>query len=314
MAGIFQKISELIKGPEIAIFHEFHKPPYGGGNTFLLALEQELRKLGKSVGRNRVGQNTKAVLFNSYNFDFEKLKGLKERFSPRMVHRIDGPISIYRGENSDIDRKISGMNNELADATVFQSRYSLEKSAELGLTFKDSSIITNASDPAIFNRQGRASAPQNRKVKLIASSWSNNPKKGGPTLSWLDEHLDHTKYELTFVGRTRSQFKNAKVMSALSSHELAETLKQSDIYIAPSQDDPCSNALIEALTCGLPAVFLKSGGHPELVGEGGEGFTGTEDLISAIEKIARNYEHYQSRIKVLSIEEVAKKYLEVFRI
>ena len=28
---------------DLGIFHEFHTPPYGGGNQFLLALVRELR-------------------------------------------------------------------------------------------------------------------------------------------------------------------------------------------------------------------------------------------------------------------------------
>jgi hypothetical protein len=28
---------------DVAVFHEFHAPPYGGGNQFLLALVRELR-------------------------------------------------------------------------------------------------------------------------------------------------------------------------------------------------------------------------------------------------------------------------------
>src|SRR6476646_1485695 len=38
---------------DLAVFHEFHAPPYGGGNQFLLALVQELRCRGLSVELNR---------------------------------------------------------------------------------------------------------------------------------------------------------------------------------------------------------------------------------------------------------------------
>ena len=286
----------LIKSdsPEISIFHEFHKPPFGGGNQFLIALEKEFQKRGKDVGRNQIGSNTKVTLFNSYNFDFGALENLKKKFNPTMVHRVDGPIGTYRGEGVEIDQKIWEMNHKLADKTIFQSQYSLDKHTELGLKFKNPTVIPNASDPTIFNSNNRISPPDSsRKIRLIATSWSDNPKKGGPILSWLDEHLDHTKYELTFVGRTQAEFKNAKVLGA---------------------DDPCSNALIEALSCGLPAVYLKSGGHPELVKDGGVSFTETENLLAAIDQVADNFESYQSKIKVMTLPEVADQYLKVFNI
>lgn len=309
------KIRHLLYGPEISIFREFHKSPYGGGNQFLLALEKELRRRGNDVSRNKIGRNTKVVLFNSFNFDFNRLIRFRNKFHPKMVHRVDGPISAYRGEDIQIDKEIWRMNHELANKTIFQSEYSKTKHLELGLVFKNASVIPNASDPEIFNRDGRVSPPDNtRKVRLIATSWSNNPKKGGPLLSWLDERLDHSKYELTFVGRTQASFQGVKIVPAVPSQELAKILKKNDIYIAPSQDDPCSNALIEALSSGLPAVYLNSGGHSELVKEAGAGFTTKAELLDAIDKVANDYKSYQDKIKVKSLSDAADDYLKVFEI
>lgn len=311
MERIFQRLNQIINGPEIAIFHEFHKPPYGGGNQFLIALEKELKKRGQSVGRNKVGNNTKIVLFNSFNFDFDKLKGTKKRYpNLKMIHRVDGPISTYRGESIEIDKKIYELNHDLADKTIFQSNYSLNKHHELGLDFKNASVITNAVDQKIFNANDRKKF--GGKIKLIATSWSNNPQKGGPTLAWLDEHLDTSKYELTFVGRTKNVFKNTKVIDAVPSEELAQILKQNDIYIAPSENDPCSNALLEALACGLPSAYRLSGGHPELVGGAGEPFTHNESLILAIDKIASNHAFYEAQIKPRTIAQATDQYLKIF--
>lgn len=311
--NILSIFRRALTGPEIAIFHEFQKPPYGGGNQFLLALEKELKQIGLDVGRNKIGSRTRTCLFNSYNFDFERLKRLAQRFSVEMVHRVDGPISVYRGTDGTIDKDIWKMNHALADKTIFQSQYSLDKHLELGLSFKNPTVIPNAADPAIFHKEGRIAPPDgNRRIKLIATAWSDNPKKGGPMLAWLDEHLDYSRYELTFVGRTQASFKGARFVEPVPSNELADLLREHDIYLAPSQDDPCSNALIEALSCGLPAAYLKSGGHPELVKSGGEGFSSEEEMIGTIEKIIQDYRHYQDSIQVLSLREVAMKYLAVF--
>ncbi len=54
-----------------------------------------------------------------------------------MVHRVDGPIGAYRGFDDGTDARIAAINAELADATVLQSRYSLEKHAELGIELRD---------------------------------------------------------------------------------------------------------------------------------------------------------------------------------
>src|SRR5439155_17636730 len=81
---------------DIAVFHEFHAPPYGGGNQFLLALVRELRDRGVSLELNRLSGGTPACLYNSFNFDFARLSRFA-RDGVRMVHRVDGPIGGYRG-------------------------------------------------------------------------------------------------------------------------------------------------------------------------------------------------------------------------
>ncbi len=40
-----------------------------------------------------------------------------------------------------------------------------------------------------------------------------------------------------------------------------------DAYITMKHNDPCPNAVIEALACGLPVVYSATGGVPELVGD-----------------------------------------------
>ena len=310
---IFSKVRRFLDGPEITIFHRFQKPPYGGGNQFLLALTKELRGRGIDVGSNKVGKNTRTVMFNSFEFDKDKLAGYRKKFGTRMIQRLAGPIGVYRGTDIQIDKDIWELNGKYADATIFISDYSYNKYLELGLIFKEPHLILNASDPDIFHKNGRIAPPDGkRRLRLIATAWSDHPKKGGPFLSWLDQNLDHSKYELTFVGRTKAAFKGAKLIEPVPSEQLADILRGNDIYVAPSQDDPCSNALVEALTCGLPTVFLKSGGHPELVKEGGEGFTTNEEALKAIDKVASNYSYYQGKISIPSLKETADKYLEVF--
>ncbi len=119
-----------------------------------------------------------------------------------MVHRVDGPIGAYRGFDDGTDARLVELNRELANATVLQSRYSLEKHRELGLELRDPVVIPNAVDPAIFHAPAAREPLDGRKARIIASSWSFNPRKGSETLAWLDRHLDRERFELTFVGQT----------------------------------------------------------------------------------------------------------------
>ena len=228
-----------------------------------------------------------------------------------MVHRVDGPIGVYRGFDDGTDRSIAALNTELAEATILQSRYSLEKHREIGLALREPTVVSNAVDPAIFRPPSRREPIAGRKVRLIATSWSDNARKGAGTLAWLDAHLDRERYELTFVGRVQRELESVRTVGPVSSAEVAQLLQDHDIYLAPSHDDPCSNALLEALACGLPAVYRDSGGHPELVGEGGLPFGLDEEISHVLDQLVAELDERRDAISVPTISDIADRYLEV---
>ena len=296
---------------DLAVFHEYAPPPSGGGNQFVAALVRELEGRGLDVEWNRISGGTPACLFNSFNFGFRRLRRFA-RDGVRMVHRVDGPVGVYRGFDDGTDRRIVELNARLADATVFQSRWSLDAHRALGLELHEPHVIPNAPDPAIFfppaSRKPRAERP----LRLVASSWSDNPRKGADALLWLDRNPP-PGVEVTFVGRTQLRLEHVLVVGPLPSADVAELLRTQDAYLAASVDDPCSNALLEALACGLPAVYRRSGGHPELVGAAGVGFDEPAELGSALEQLAAELEERRTRIRVPALADVADRYLEVLR-
>jgi glycosyltransferase involved in cell wall biosynthesis len=295
---------------DLAIFNEFVPPPYGGGNQFLLALRRKFDSLGWRTEANTISASTRACLYNSFNFDFDRLRRFR-RPGCRMVHRVDGPIGVYRGWDDGTDERIWQINHEMADATVFQSRYSLAKHGELGLTFANPVVIGNAVDPAIFHARGRVPFDRGRKIRLISSSWSDNPNKGAPFYRRLEEKLDWDRFSYTFVGRSQVRFARISMIDPVPSPKVAELLRGHDIFIAASRNDPCSNSVIEALACGLPCLYLDSGGHPELVGEAGLPFASEEEAVARLDQLVQEYEARQAKIAVASLDEVANRYLEV---
>jgi len=295
---------------DVAVFHQFRLPPYGGGNQFLLAFVRELERRGLAVELNRLSGGTPSCLYNSFNFDFARLRRFARR-EARLVHRVDGPIGVYRGFDDGTDRRIIALNQELADVTIVQSRYSLEKHLELGLELRAPVVIPNAVDPAIFHPPAAWDSIAGRRVRIVATSWSDNPRKGAEILTWLDRNLDFDSFELTFAGRTQARFERIRVVGPFPSKPLADLLRQQDVYIATSRDDPCSNALLEALACGLPAAYLRSGGHPELVGGAGIGFDDAEELPGVLSRLRDELEQRRAAIQVPALTDVADRYFEL---
>jgi glycosyltransferase involved in cell wall biosynthesis len=295
---------------DVSFFHDFMPPPTGGGHQFLRALWRELERRSIRLENNTISKTTRACLFNSFNFNFNRLRQLRW-YGCRMIHRVDGPLAAYRGFDDGTDRKIFKLNQEIADVTILQSQFSLAKHLELGFDFVQPVVIPNAADPAIFHSRGRQPFNVDRKIRLISVSWSDNVNKGAPVYQWLDDHLDWCRYEYTFVGRSPVKFRNIRTLSPIASEEVAKELRQHDVFITASRNDPCSNSLIEALACGLPALYLNSGGHSEIVGEAGLSFDSAEEIPARLERLILEYEFRRVSIKLPSIAATANRYLDI---
>ncbi len=293
---------------KINVLYKFVGGPWGGGNQFLKSLKKFFTNNGCYVENPR---DADVILFNSHHELLPTLK-LKRRYPEKIfIHRVDGPVFYIRGSDLGIDRIIFDVNQYIADGTIFQSKWSQNKSYELWMKRNNfETIIMNASDPDIFYPLENKRLQKEEKIKLIATSWAPNIRKGFDIYKFLDENLDFNEYEMTFVGRSPIKFEQIQYIPPQPSERLAEILRAHDIFIIASKNDPCSNALIEALHCGLPAVARNDGGHPEIVGEAGELFKDERDVLDAIEKVAQNYEYYQNKIKLPTMEDIGKKYYE----
>ena len=295
----------------IGLWHEYHKPPYGGGNQFMMALKACLEQRGVNVAVNKIDSTVDVHICNSAWFDVKRFEAQSEANTIRMIHRIDGPITLYRGEGTNEDDRIFELNRKFASATVFQSAFSFFKSCDLGYRAVSPTVIHNSVDDRIFNARGRRQNKGKGKLKLISTAWSDNPRKGGPFYKWLDQNLDFNQFDYTFVGRVQQRFQNISHIEPQSSESLAALLRDHDIYITASHHEPCSNALLEALACGLPALYRNDGGNKELVGFGGLPFNDESDCLKQLARIADGYESFQSTIYIKSIEEIAGRYLEL---
>jgi glycosyltransferase involved in cell wall biosynthesis len=300
------------RGADVVVLHRFRKPPYGGANQFLLALAGELRRRGLRVGTERIHRRTRACLLHAFLVDVDAVRRMRHD-GCTLVHRVDGPLAGYRGFDDGSDAKVQEINRALADATVLQSAFSAEANRAAGLDLVDPHVIWNAPDPAYFF-PGRARARAAAPLRIVATSWSDNANKGAETLSWLDANLDARLAEITFVGRTPARLQRIRVLPPVGSRELGDILRAHDAYLAPSLNDPCSNALLEALACGLPALYARSGGHPELVGDGGLGFDRADELPGLVERLTREHEERRAAIDIPTLAAVADEYLRVMGI
>ena len=295
---------------KLYIAYNFKESAFGGANQFLKALKKYCK--GQGVYSDSI-RNADVVLFNSM-IPYSKAFLIKYVYPRKLyVHRVDGPCKLYNDMSDKRDDMVYALNNRVADATIFQSKYVMEESVRLGCPRQRfETVIYNGCDKNIFFRKKEEidSQLRNRRIKIIATSFSDNWNKGFKTYQWMDQHIDFDRYEMTFVGRAPCEFENIRILPPMKSQDLAECLRQQDIYITASINDPCSNSLIEAMSCGLPALALNSGGHPEIIGSGGILFESEDQIPERLEEIVQNYDLYSSRAEGEGIEAVGLKYIE----
>ena len=208
------------------------------------------------------------------------------------------------------DALVFSTNRALADGTVFQSSWSWTRTDELRYRYvHPATQILNAPNSGIFHpKSGRRGA----KLGILISSWSSNPKKGFSTYEFLDTVLDSTRFRATFVGRSPLQFKNILNRGPLLPADLADEARRNSIFLTASEDDPCSNALIEAIHCGLVPVALNSGGNTEIVSDSGLLFTDHSELMAALEYAAELSRERSYRHNLPNLPEVGQQYLAFF--
>lgn len=290
------------------ILFPFRDGPWGGCNQFLTALRGEFQRTGHWADSPELAD---VILFDSINIPWEVMRTKRRLPGKPFVQRIDGPISVYRGGGQGVDRLVYALGSALADAIVFQSDYSRARNLDLGMPLPPlSAVIANASRRDLFYPQSEER--RGDRIRIISTSWSSNTRKGFDIYRYLDQHLDFARYQMTFIGNSPIGFRNIVSMKPMQSPELAAQLRAHDIFFTASRDDPCSNAVVEALACGLPVVALDSGGHPELVGTGGALFDDMEGAVAAIERVALSREAYRQQVKARSIASVAEEYRRLF--
>ncbi len=345
---IFSKKSP--KNMRLHILFPFKESPWGGANQFLLALREKLRQQGNYRDEPVEAEALIANLNPGHLLALLKqVPQIKSRYPDKIIiARIDGPISLIRGRDDKLDRLLFKFIKLFADGIIYQSYWSKNENNKIVQSQAPyETVIHNATDQKIFYCKSHETPPRLLlpvprslgevgsgeelepaginapldkgglgRINIIATSWSPNIRKGFDIYQYLNQHLDFSHYSMTFVGNSPLKFKNIKHVKPLLSTKLASLLRQHDIYITASQNDPCSNALIEAISCGLPAVALNSGGHPELIRKGlpaglagGELFSSQSDIIPKINLVAQNLAAYQTNLPRFSITEVARKYL-----
>ena len=110
------------------------------------------------------------------------------------------------------------------------------------------------------------------------------------------QKADIKNYKFLIVGEGGERFwlennlENARLTGEIFGEELAQTYANMDLFVFPSQTDAFGNVVLEAMSSGVPAVVMSSGGPKFLIEHGTNGFVAesSADFIETVVRIVKN--------------------------
>lgn len=306
----------------------------GGPLTFMRNLKCCLDKRG-FVYQNKPWF-AKSIFF-PISCSIKTLKYIKI-WNGKIIQRLDGVY--YPSKHSDkyleFNREMKDIYLNYTDYAIFQSEYSRKQVFEMFGTMPSDrySIIPNGADLNIFYpSDNQATIP----TRFITTGNFRNIDMIGPIVESLDLLQAAGKaFSLDIVGPislkekksilSRSYVRNYET---LDQPTLANSLRNSDIFLYTHLNPPCPNSVIEAISCGLPIVGYDSGSMSELCFFNSELLAYVSDDVFQVyedfridalyEKIVLsidNFETFKARslkfAKRYSMERCADSYIEVF--
>lgn len=230
----------------------------------------------------------------------------------KIIHRVN-ECDIKREKSINIEQLLL-KTMQIADHVVFISKwlqdYFIKK---YSLNLLSYNCILNGCNIEHFFPSNNKKL-QNNKIKIVTHHWSNNYLKGFHIYNAIDKLLESRKdIEFTFIGNYNPNYrpKNIKLIKPTNGKELGDLLRQQDIYLTASQNEPCGMHQLEGMSCGLPLLYCDGGGGIKETCNNGEEYHNIETLLIKIDLIKNNYNDYVNKIyyEYLSSERCCEEYM-----
>ena len=281
---------------------------WGGGNSFLRNLKGELSKSSNYINNTKEAD---VIIFNAHHHLLDTLSIKKNFPSKIFIHRLGGPMKGLRNNGFLLDLLIRTFNTNVADATIFQSKWSMSENVKNGYSVqKFFKIIGNGVNRRSLKKNTKDNFIKKNKIEICFASWSNNKTKGLETLKYLDKNLDFKKYVIKVYGNLNYNFKNIKCFGPKEPKDLSKIIRKSDIFLFASYKEAYSNMLIEAISSGLPVLTRKASSNTEIVLDNRLLFSNNNEIISKLDSIAKNLsKNVNYKFKILNLGQVASEYV-----
>jgi glycosyltransferase involved in cell wall biosynthesis len=119
-------------------------------------------------------------------------------------------------------------------------------------------VIVNAADPQRFYKRDKAQCRRElgfpEDAFIVSYTGSFIPRKGTRKLSRVLDQFDDIYSVFIGVGEDAPDCKNILHMGRVPNEKIGAYLCASDVFVLPTQAEGCCNAIVEAVSCGVPVI------------------------------------------------------------
>jgi len=289
----------------------------GGGNFFV----ENFIKFLKSKNHNIVFNLEKEIdlifiidprkgKFKKYSIDnFIEYK--KNNPNVKIIHRVN-ECDIKREKSINIEPKLLE-TMKIADKVIFVSKWLEEYFiTKYKLKINSTAILNGCNREHFFPKNKNLS----KKIKIVTHHWSDNYLKGFHIYNKIDKLLKKkNNFEFIYIGRYNKDYnpKRINLISPKKGLELGSLLRDCDIYLTATQNEPGAMHYLEGISCGLPVLYCTGGGGvQEICCKYGEEFSDIDTFIEKLDLIKNNYDNYVNKIdyEYLSSERCCQQYYD----
>ena len=171
-------------------------------------------------------------------------------------------ILVYpnSGEKYNCENKTWLGKNKFNDQSI--SNWIKEIQQKNGLGRDKFKVILNGADRKVFFKKTVYKDPKDV-LSIVTHHWSDNKNKGYEIYKYLDKLMGQKNFRkdftFSYIGNLDpSDFPNTHYLGPMNRNELAEKLRQFDIYITAADFEAAGMHHIEAACSGLPILFLEN--------------------------------------------------------
>lgn len=268
------------------------------------------------------------ILYGHFWYNAQRVSGYA------LNHSLPLFVACGEGDNAieDLCAELSTEDKmrlkEAVKGVISVSSENKRKSIKYGLAKEENIIVLpNCVDDALFHCSDGLSKRKSLGISsedfVVSFTGAFIQRKGSKTLSKAIKLLNNPNLKSIFMGKPMD-FDNETpdcpgivYMSSTEHEKIPELLNASDLFVLPTLNEGCCNAIVEALACGIPVVSSNRPFNGDILNDGNSIVVNpesVEEVASAISRLMNDKSLYSQKRKYAvehsheySIVERAKK-------